>query len=149
MGAIKNLRLAALAVLSALVVPAAFVAACSSDNNSNPAPVVTFDANTASPDSSTTTEEPDATTGSDGAVSPVEDASTDVREEPIVPEDAQACTASHAPAQGASADAGCWSCAPQSAAEYLNQCATTGVLCVKFDNSRVPGYDGGAPAPLN
>lgn len=149
MRANKSFRLAALAAISALVVPAAFVAACSSDNNSNPSPVVTYDANTAPPDSSNTTEEPDAATGSDVAVSPGEDASSDVREEPIVPEDAQACTASRAPAQGASASAGCWSCVPQSKVEYLNQCATTGVLCVKFDNTRVPGYDGGAPAPLN
>src|ERR1700733_14558755 len=132
MGAIKNLRLAALALLSALVVPGAFVAACSSNSASNPTPTITtYDANTSTPDSTTVTPEDG---GSDVAVGPGEDASSDAREEPIVLEDAQACTASHAPAQGAPADGGCWSCAPQSNTEFLNQCAGTGVLCTAFDN---------------
>ncbi len=148
MCATKKLRLAALAVLSALAAPAAFVVACSSDNNSNPTPVTTYDANLPPPDSSTGTQD-DASAAADVAVTPGEDAAIDVREEPIVLEDAQACTASRAAAQGVSADAGCWSCTPQSKPEYLNQCAGTGVLCVKFDNARVPGYDGGAPASLN
>jgi hypothetical protein len=31
--------------------------------------------------------------------------------------------------------------------DFLNRCAATGVTCVPFDNSRLPGYDGGALPP--
>jgi hypothetical protein len=147
MAAKKSFYLAALALGLAIVAPVGLVAACSSSSGGNPTPIV-YDANVAT-DSPTVTSDDDAgDSGKDVAIGP-EDAANDVREEPIVLEDAQACTSNQAPAQGAPADAGCWSCAPQSTPEFLNQCAGSGVTCATFDNSRVPGWDGGLPPPLN
>ncbi|HTB71705.1 MAG TPA: hypothetical protein VK762_00615 [Polyangiaceae bacterium] len=142
----RKLRFAALALISAVVVPGAFVAACSSDdNNSNPVPPVpTYVIEAGSPDA-TTPQGDDSSTGGDDTA--------DAKEEPrvIIPEDAQACTLQRLPAPGSVAtDAGCWNCAPQTDPEFLNQCAGTGVTCAPFDNfARLPGYDGGGLPSFN
>jgi hypothetical protein len=139
-------RFVALALISAVVAPGAFMAACSSDNGANPVPVVpTFPIDAASPDA-TTPQGDDSSTGGD-------DASTDAKEEPrvIIPEDAAACTLARLPAPGSIAtDAGCWNCLSQTNPEFLNQCAGTGVTCAPFDNfARIPGYDGGKLPSFN
>jgi uncharacterized cupin superfamily protein len=151
MAAKKSFYLAALALGLAVVAPAALVAACSSSSGGNPTPIV-YDANVATDSPTVTSDDASSSSsdsGQDVAIGPEDAATGDVREEPIVLEDAQACSANQAPAQGAPADAGCWSCAPQSTPEFLNQCAVSGVTCVTFDNSRVPGWDGGLPPSLN
>jgi hypothetical protein len=141
MVAISILRRTGLAFAAATLGPALVIAACSS-NSDNPTPPNTIyqvDATSTLPDSSTGNQDETSTGGDDGGTG------ADVKEEPIVREDAQACTASKPAAQGApTTNASCWNCAPQVNADYLNQCAATGVTCVPFDNSRLPGYDGGA-----
>src|SRR5580693_1534713 len=137
----RKIRFAALALIATVVVPGAFVAACSGDdNNSNPVPPVPTYGVDASPLSDATIPQgDDSSTGGDDTA--------DAKEEPrvIIPEDAQACTLQRLPAPGSVAtDAGCWNCAPQTDPEFLNQCAGTGVTCAPFDNfARLPGYDGG------
>ena len=140
-----KMRFVALALLSAVAVPGAFMAACSSDNNTNPIPPVpTFVVDAGSPDS--TTQGDDSSTGGDDGGP---DAQQDARV--IIPEDAAACTLARLPAPGSVAtDAGCWNCAPQKNIEFLNQCAGTGVTCAPFNNlTRLPGYDGGALPAFN
>jgi hypothetical protein len=143
MASSKKMRLAAFALVSAVLVPGAFVAACSSDNNGNPVPPVpTYVIEAGSPDA--TTPGDDSSAGDDTA---------DAKEEPrvLIPEDASACTLDQLPAPGAPAsDAGCWNCLPQTDPQFLNHCAGTGVQCAPFDNlSRLPGYDGGALPSYN
>lgn len=145
MASSKQMRLAAFALVSAVVVPGAFVAACSSDNNGNPVPPVpTYVIEAGSPDATTNTGDDSSTGGDDTA---------DAREEPrvLIPEDAAACTLNRLAAPGAPAsDAGCWNCLPQTHPEFLNHCAATGVQCAPFDNlARLPGYDGGALPSYN
>jgi hypothetical protein len=140
MVAINILRRTSLVFAAATLGPALVIAACSS-NGDNPIPPTTnyqVDATSTPPDSSTGNQD-ETSTGDDGGTG------ADVKEEPIVREDAQACTPSKPAAQGApTTNASCWNCAPQLNADFLNQCAATGVTCVPFDNSRLPGYDGGA-----
>lgn len=134
----KNLRLAGGAIVSALIA-SSIVLACSSNDNNNPTPttpVYTLDG--ASNDSTVTTPSDDAS----------EDATNDVVEEPIIRSDAAACTLSQPPATG-STGTSCWNCASVEVSDFLNHCAGTGVLCQPFDNTRLPGYDGGALPPLN
>jgi len=142
------MRFVALALISAVVVPGAFMAACSSDNGSNPVPTVPTYTVDASPPDATTPQGDDSSTGGDDGSS-----ATDAKEEPrvLIPEDAQACTLARLPAPGSVAtDAGCWNCLPQTDREFLNQCAATGVTCAPFDNfGRLPGYDGGALPSYN
>jgi hypothetical protein len=148
----KTLRLAGLALVSGLFVPAAFTVACSSDNASNPVPTVptyAVDATTTPPDSSGPQGDDGPSTGDAAATADAADAHV------LIPEDAQACTLARLPATGAPAsDAGCWNaadpnCRAQTNPEFLNQCAGTGVTCARFDNARLPGYDGGALPPFN
>jgi hypothetical protein len=139
MAAINILRRTGLALAAVTLGPALVIAACSS-NSDNPTPPNTIyqvDATSTLPDSSTGNQD-ETSTGDDGGTG------ADVKEEPIVREDA-ACSVDKPAAQGApTTNASCWNCAPQVNADFLNQCAATGVTCVPFDNSRLPGYDGGA-----
>jgi hypothetical protein len=147
----KKARLVVFALTAGLVPPVAFMAACSSSNNSNPvppAPTYDVDATANLPDGSNPQGD-DASAGDDAAAADAADARV------IIPEDAQACTLARLPAQGAPAsDAGCWNaadpnCKAQTDPQFLNQCAGTGVTCARFDNSRLPGYDGGALPSFN
>ncbi len=139
MASSKQLRLAAFALVSAAIVPGAFVAACSSDNNGNPVPPVpTYVIEAGSPDATTNTGDDSSTGGDDTA---------DAKEEPrvLIPEDASAVARrfdQRLPAPGAPAsDAGCWNCLPQTDPQFLNHCAGTGVQCAPFDNlSRSPRH---------
>jgi hypothetical protein len=135
----SKFRLAA-AVTVALGVPAALVAACSS-NNSNPAPntPVVYTVSDSGEDSPTSTTGPDGgvvTTPDGSTVPPTGDAGT-----ADAPSDAQAtvCTSQQT-------DAGCWICPSQTPTsnEFLNQCNGTGVHCSPYSNAaNIPGYDGG------
>lgn len=146
MGPFKHTRLLALALVSVALVPGALVVACSSDNANPipPPPVYSFEGG---PDT--------GIQGGDDSSSPGEDASADAGDaRAIIPEDAAACTLAHLPAPGSPAS-GCWNaadlvnCIPQKDLEFANQCAVTGVTCSPFDNSRLPGYDGGALPSYN
>jgi hypothetical protein len=127
---------------SALLVPAlpaALIAACTSDNaNPQPGPpsyTIGGDAGdaggqTGHPDDSGTTVTPpdDSSTGADAPLTQKDGA-------PVG--DAASCET----------DGGCWSCTPASPAEFLNQCTSS--QCSPFPNAtRLPNYDGGLP-PLN
>jgi hypothetical protein len=147
MAAIKNNRrfsATLAAVVASTALASAVVAACSSDNN-NPAPpnqVYNVEAGTTQPDSAS------SGSGDDGSTTPSGDdgsAAADVKEEPV-PRDA-ACLIDQPAAQGAASTSACWNCAPGINSDFLNHCAATGVVCVPFDNSRLPGYDGGALPP--
>src|SRR5579871_4913721 len=103
----RKIRFAALALIATVVVPGAFVAACSSDdNNSNPVPPVPTYGVDASPlpsDATIPQGDDSSTGGGDDAADAKEEARV------IIPEDAQACTLQRLPAPGSVAtDAGCW-----------------------------------------
>jgi hypothetical protein len=126
---ITSLRVAG-AILLPLAAVTALVASCSNNDNPQPqVPIYTTDSGGAV---DTGGAPPDAGAGNDGESSegssqdaPVVDAAIDV--------DAAACTT----------DAGCWSCTPSTASQFLNQCTTS--TCSPFANgTRIPGYDGGA-----
>jgi hypothetical protein len=142
----KKTRFALLALLSSAVLPGVVLGACSSDNNSNPVPVVPTYTIEAGPLDATVVGDDSSSGGGD-------DSSADAAEEArvLIPEDAQACTLARLPAPGSVAtDAGCWNCLPQTDPQFLNQCAGTGVTCAPFDNfARLPGYDGGALPSFN
>jgi hypothetical protein len=146
MGPFKNTRLLALALVSAAIVPGALVVACSSNNaNPTPPPVYLFEGG----------QQDTGTPGEDSSSPVGEDASADGGDaRAIIPEDAAACTLAHLPAPG-SPVSGCWNatdlvhCVPQLDLEFANQCAGTGVTCAPFDNTRLPGYDGGALPSYN
>jgi hypothetical protein len=138
MAALKILRGTTLALVAAALLPAVLVGACSSNNDNPTPPIQTY------PVDATSTVQDTGTGNQDETSTGGDDAAADVKEEPIVREDAQACTASMPAAQGAPTSSSCWNCAPQVNSDFLNQCAATGVTCVPFDNSRLPGYDGGA-----
>jgi hypothetical protein len=148
MASLKKRHILALSLLFAVVVPGAFVTACSGDDNGeNPVPVIpTYVIEASAPDSTTNPGDDSSSTGDDASET---DAKADVRV--IIPEDAQACTLARLPAPGSPpTDAGCWNCIPQTNTEFLNQCAGTGITCVPFDNlGRLPGYDGGALPSYN
>lgn len=116
---------------SAVLVPAvlgaaAVVAACSSNNSSNPQPPVYSVEGGAGQDASA-----DVQQQQDGSS---QDAGSEGQAEAAPPEDAAACTA----------DSGCWSCTPQTPAEFLNQCTSS--QCSPFVNAqRLPDYDGSLP----
>jgi hypothetical protein len=125
----KSQRLG-LTLLFALLSPAAVVAACSSNSNPQPSPVYTVG---------------DSGVGADSAIDSGQgaplDGSLDADAQPTsldaTPEDAAACTS----------DAGCWTCAPATPSQFLNQC--TASQCSPFVNAqRLPDYDGGL-LPLN
>src|SRR5271170_7218162 len=118
MASTSKLRLAA-AVLVALGLPAALVAACSS-NNSHPTPntPVVYSVTDGGDDSTTQTGADGSTTATDGSTgaSPyggATDASNDAR--------APACSS-------VLTDAGCWICPSQTptSSEFLNQCSGVG-----------------------
>jgi hypothetical protein len=145
MPAIQNLRRANALVAAAVsfVVVGAVVVACSS-NDSNPTPPemnYPVDASNTLPDVTTAGDETSTTTPGDEA------STADVVEEPI-PRDA-ACLIDRPAAQGAPSSSSCWNCTPGLNTDFLNHCAATGVTCVPFDNSRLPGYDGGALPSTN
>ncbi len=72
----------------------------------------------------------------DGSSGP-DTAPPSLRDAQLPPEDAATCTS----------DAGCWSCLPETPAEFLNQC--TASQCSPFVNTqRLPNYDGGLPLEL-
>jgi hypothetical protein len=127
----NSLHLAGAALLSLATFTGVVVSACSSDNGSNPTPVIPVGDDGSTPDVLTT---PDATgaVGDDGGGDAGSDAPTDASAPPV---DAAGC-----------ADAGCWSCAPTTTTQFLNHC--TNSTCSPFSNtSRLPGgYDGG-PLP--
>lgn len=149
MSPVKNPAVIGLVLGAALSASAVFGVACSNSNNNQAPPVYGEDAasdattnvgdgSQSNPDSSTqeggTTPDgqgPDGTGPGDAAVD--SDAGTG----------APACTS-------ALTDAGCWTCPATSdgSVEFLNQCSGTGVKCVAFDPSRLPGIDAGRP-PLN
>ena|SRR6516165_10333652 len=152
MASFKKTRFVALALLSAAVAPGALIAACSGDDNGgNPVPPPTYGVDASSLDSTTPQGGEDSSSGGGDTSSP---STPDVIEEGriVLSADAQAgCRLAQLPAPGSvPTDAGCWNCAPQNNAEFLNQCAAVGITCAPFDNlARLPGYDGGGLPPFN
>ncbi len=154
MASFNKLKLASLAIGSALLAPV-LISACSSSGNPTP-PVYGNDGGNDAGDA-TVGNEGGATPGDDGgaeAGSPL-DAGTDAPSSADVSSEA---SLTDAPSSDASADAattctgtltdgGCWVCPSSSAGsvEFLNQCYGTGVKCVSFDNTRLPGFDAGLP----
>jgi hypothetical protein len=148
MSPVKNPAIIGLVLGAALCVPAVCVVACS-NSNGNPAPPVygndgssdatpnVGDGSQSNPDSS---PEGSPNPGPDGQ-GPVDSAgaAADADAGTSAPDCASALTA-----------AGCWTCpsASDGSVEFLNQCSGTGVKCVAFDPSRLPGIDAGRP-PLN
>jgi hypothetical protein len=134
MAAITSLRLAGALLLPLTLATTALAASCSS-NESNPQPQVPV-YTTDSGGSDTGNVGQDTGTGGDGGGTT--DAPGDGPSLDALPDvDAAACTT----------DAGCWSCTPATASQFLNQC--TSATCAPFANAtRVPGYDGGALPPL-
>jgi hypothetical protein len=145
MSPVKNLSVIGLVLGAALAVPSVCVVACSSSNGNQAPPVYgndgSSDATTnvgdgsqSNPDSS---QEGSPNSGPDGQ-GPV-DAAADSDAGTSTPGCASTLT-----------DAGCWACpsASDGSVEFLNQCSGTGVKCVAFDPSRLPGIDAGRP-PLN
>jgi hypothetical protein len=134
MATTSKLRLAA-AGLAAFGVAAALVAACSSSSNPTPnTPVYSVpeagEDGATPPGSDSSTPE-----GDTGTIQPTGDGGTDGATEAQAP----TCTAQLT-------DAGCWTCPAQTptSAEFLNQCAGTGVHCSPYNNAAsIPGYDGG------
>jgi hypothetical protein len=140
----KSFRRVGAALISMLLAPGAFVAACSNDNSNPVPPVYTLDSGTV--DTGTPSTQGDSSTGADSS-QPNDDGSSSADSNadtnpiatqpdgaPIQPEDAATCTT----------DAGCWSCTPTSTPEFLNQCTSS--QCSPFDNAqRLPNYDGGLP----
>ena len=146
---LKNPARLGLALGTALALPGALVTACS--NSSNETPLVygndaaldsttnVGDGSQGSPDSS-----PDATLTPDGQ-SPVDGAGPDVAA------DAGDSGSTTPTCTSALTDAGCWTCpaASDGSIEFLNRCSGTGVKCVGFDNSKLPGFDAGGRPSLN
>jgi hypothetical protein len=145
MAAIQSSRRARLLVAAAIAsaLTGAVVVACSSNDNNPQPPNQQYDV-----DASNTVPDAPTSTGDDASnPNPGDDGSTaDVREEPV-PRDA-ACLIDQPAAQGAPANSTCYDCQPGINSDFLNHCAATGIVCVPFDNSRLPGYDGGALPPL-
>ncbi len=136
MSAPRVLSRLALVVAAVTFGGGALLGACSSSND-NPQPNQNYQV-----EASTTL--PDAPTGSTGDDAS-EDATPDVQEEPIVREDVVSCTLDQVTAPGdPSTKPTCWNCTPQIPSDFYNHCATPGVTCQPFDNSVLPGYDGGA-----
>jgi hypothetical protein len=103
----------------------AVVAACSSNNASNPQPPV-YSVEGGADVSVDVQQAQEA--------APPQDAGAEAQVEEAPPEDAAACTT----------DSGCWSCTPQTSAEFLNQCTSS--QCSPFSNAqRLPDYDGSLP----
>ena len=133
-----TLRRSAAAIAVALLLPAAFVGACSS-SNANPVPPTyntpeTGTTNQGSNDSGGPTTGDDASSSSDTSIAV--DAPLTEKDGALVP-DGASCES----------DAGCWSCTPQTPPEFLNQCAASYVQCTPFANAtRLPDYDGSLPA---
>jgi|SRR5580658_22920 hypothetical protein len=157
MASLKNLKLAGLALGAAFLAPA-LISACSSSNNNQTPPVY------GNADAGDATVEDSGSPGSDAEATPDasapsgdagDAASSDALLEASTSSDAQDA-ASDVASDAAPActpsltDAGCWVCpsASDGSIEFLNQCYGTGVKCVSFDNTRLPGFDAGLP-PLN
>jgi hypothetical protein len=133
MASTTSLRLAGALLLPLTLATTALAASCSNNDNPQPqVPVYTTD----SGGSETGDSQGDAGPNSDAGATT--DASGDGPLLDALPDvDAAACTT----------DAGCWSCAPTSASQFLNQCTSS--TCTPFSNAtRVPSYDGGALPPL-
>lgn len=114
-------------LVPAVLGAAAVVAACSSNDSSNPQPPVYSVEGGAGQDASVDVQQqqPDGSS---------QDAGSEAQAEAAPPEDAAACTA----------DSGCWSCTPQTPTEFLNQCTSS--QCSPFVNAqRLPDYDGSLP----
>jgi hypothetical protein len=157
MASFNKLKLASLALGSALLAPV-LISACSSSGNPTP-PVYGGDGGNDGGDA-TVGNEGGATPGDDGGseAGPSLDAGTDA---PSADADASSeSSLTDAPSSDASGDAdaattctgtltdgGCWVCPSSSdgSIEFLNQCYGTGVKCVSFDNTRLPGFDAGLP----
>jgi hypothetical protein len=134
----SKFRLAA-AVTVALAIPAALVAACSSNSNPAPNTPVVYTVADSGEDSTTSTTGPDGnviTPDGSTVTPPTGDGGTaDGSNEAQAP----ACTSQQT-------DAGCWICPSQTPTsnEFLNQCSGTGVHCSPYSNAaNIPGYDGG------
>jgi hypothetical protein len=146
----KNSAVIGLVVAATLAGPAVFVVACS-DSNSNPAPPVY--GNDAASDSTTNVGD-DAQSNPDSpeeSTTPNPDGQSPVDEAGLGDAGADSDTGASTPGcTSALTDAGCWTCpaASDGSLEFLNQCSGTGVKCVAFDPSRLPGIDAGRP-PLN
>jgi hypothetical protein len=148
---------AAAGAVAALVATAILVGACS-NNSGNPTPpvyTVTGDGGPEAGEGGTTTpsdagdagDASDAASDADtGATKPPSDSSTGDSSGPT----GEAGTEAGAEAgldAGCDGEAGCWSCAPTSTTEFLNQCTSS--QCTPFNNlQRLPDYDGGALPPL-
>ncbi len=157
MASFNKLTLASLAIGSALLAPV-LISACSSSGNPTP-PVYGNDAGSDAGDA-TIGNEAGTTPGDDGgseATSPL-DAGTDALSNADVSSEASQTDAPSSDASGDAADAattctgaltdgGCWVCPSPTdgSIEFLNQCYGTGVKCVSFDNTRLPGFDAGLP----
>jgi hypothetical protein len=135
MATTTTLRRWGVVLVSAVLAPAALIAACSSDNANPQPPVYTVTNN----DSGQQPTHPD---DSGIGVTPPDDSSTNAdapltQKDGALVQDAASC----------GTDGGCWSCTPASSSEFLNQCTSS--QCSPFQNAaRLPNYDGGLP-PLN
>jgi hypothetical protein len=138
MASTREIQIAGLIFGSTLALTGALVVACSSSSNPAPQPTYTVEAGGDSPttDSGTSLDSGSPESGTsvpEGGDAGVVDAASD----------AASCTPQF------DGGARCWTCPAQSdgSIEYLNQCSGTGVRCVPFSNSVLPGYDaGGLPA---
>jgi hypothetical protein len=138
MATLHSLRRTSAVLAAILLVPAAVIAACSS-NNSNPSPgngntynvPETGSQQQGSDDSGPGSQKSDDA----GGGSPVD--------APLTQKDGALVT----DAASCETDSGCWACSPTTPSQFLNQC--TGSTCFPFPASSFPaGYDGSLP-PLN
>jgi hypothetical protein len=126
-------RRVAVAGLCALLMAGGVVAACSNNSNPTPAPVYTLEGGADSTAPTDSGSGADTQPGQDGSAQ-----DSGLLDGELLPDqDAAACTT----------DAGCWSCIPVDAGQFLNQCTSS--QCSPFVNTqRLPDYDGSLP-PLN
>lgn len=156
MASFNKLKLASLAIGSALLAPV-WISACSSSGG-NPTPIVY--GNDAGNDGgdATVSNEGGSTPGDDGgseATSPLDagtdapsaDASSEASLTDAPSSDASGDADAATTCTGTLTDGGCWVCpsSTDGSIEFLNQCYGTGVKCVSFDNTRLPEFDAGLP----
>jgi hypothetical protein len=163
MASFNKLKLGSLVLGSALLAPA-LISACSSSGSNPQPPVYGNDGGDAtvgneagtpgddggsSPEASSSSDGgTDAPSADDGNASP--EASLTDAPSPDASGDAADSEAGPTACTGTLTDGGCWVCPSSSdgSLEFLNQCYGTGVKCVSFDSTRLPGFDAGLP-PLN
>jgi hypothetical protein len=156
MTSFNKFTLASLAIGSALLAPV-LISACSSSGG-NPTPIVYGDGGSDAGDATVGNE--GGGSGDDGgseagpsldagpdAPSADADASSEGSLNDGPSSDALGDADAASTCTGTLTDGGCWVCpsATDGSVEFLNQCYGTGVKCVSFDNTRLPGFDAGLP----